>query len=134
MLYNTKKLYSYCTNFQEITRAAKGCEVANGCCWQEAGPRVVSAVGLSSLGLSASLSCRKSSSGDLGERLASCKWKKKKKSSQKPPARMHGIFCLEVPLHAWPSCRGSFYANGSGWRVHLSYWVSCAPFKKPSEK
>lgn len=81
MLYNTKKLYSYCTNFQEITRAAKGCEVANGCCWQEAGPRVVSAVGLSSLGLSASLSCRKSSSGDLGERLASCKWKKKKKKA-----------------------------------------------------
>lgn len=51
--------------------------MADGCCWQEAGPRVVSAVGLSSLGLSASLSCRKSSSGELGERLASVNGKKK---------------------------------------------------------
>lgn len=38
---------------------------------------MVSAVRLSSLGLSASLSCRKSSSGELRERLASRKWKKR---------------------------------------------------------
>lgn len=80
---------------------------------------MVSAVGLSSLGLSASLSCRKSSSGDLGERLASCKWKKKKK-------KLSAATCKDA-WHFLPGSASACLAKLQGELLHQWQWLEGSP-------